>query len=562
MAQVAADWILTNGRILTLDRRRPRAQALAIGGERILAVGSAPELRRWLGSWTRVVDLQGATVIPGLVDAHAHLDREGLKFLYPSLAACRSIADIQAVIRRLAQARPAGEWIVTMPVGQPPFYLGVPECLAEKRMPTRHDLDTAAPAHPVYIRGIWGYWNKPPIFSACNSPALRLAGITRETTPPKGVEILKDAAGEPTGGFIEHNVIPILEFTLMKVAPRFTHADRVRAFRDSQRRYHARGVTSVHEGHGVAPEVLAVYRELWSQGGLTMRSHLALSPTWRSVEEAERQIPDLASWAGGSGIGDSVLRIAGIYLGYGGDPEVSRILKEGLPYTGWAGFVEHANDPQAYEALARLAARHDLRVNTIVTRQLGEVLEIWEAIDRETPLKGRRWQLVHLARAGAPDLDRIRRLDAVVTTNPISYLYRSGAEGLDGGSQGTDWLPHRDLLRARIRFALNTDNKPPDPFLALWAVVARENLSGAVIGPSQRLTPLEALRALTLGGAYIMGRERELGSLAPGKLADLAVLNDDPLSMPVSKLREIKVRLTMVGGRPVHRDDPPKGAEA
>ena len=232
-----------------------------------------------------------------------------------------------------------------------------------------------------------------------------------------------------------------------------------------------------------------------------------------------------------------------------------------MPDTGWAGFVEHANDPRAYAALARLAALHNLRLNTIVSRQLGDVLEIWGAINRETPLRGRRWLLVHLSRARAPDLERIRRLGAVVTTNPISYLYRSGAEVLDASGQGGDWLPHRDLLRARIPFALATDNKPPDPFLALWSVVAREDRSRAVIGPSQRLTPLQALGALTRGGAYVIGRERELGSLTPGKLADLAVLSDDPLAVPLSELRRLRVRLTMVGGRPVHQDDPPKGAE-
>ena len=560
MDEIAADWILANGRILTLDGRAPRAEALAIAGGRIVAVGSTRDLRRWRGPRTRWVDLAGAPVIPGLVDVHAHLDREGLKFLYPSLASCRRVADIQTLVRRLALARPAGEWVVTMPVGQPPFYLDVPQCLAEKRMPTRGELDAAAPAHPVYIRGIWGYWNKPPILSVANSLALRLAGVTRDTIPPKGIDILKDSAGEPTGVFIEHNVIPTLEFTLMKVAPRFTPRDRVRALRDAQRRYHARGVTSIYEGHGVAPEVLGVYREVRDRGALTMRSHLALSPTWRSLPEAERQVPELASWAGGSGIGDGLLRIGGIYLAYGGDPEVSRILQEGLPYTGWAGFVEHANDPATYRALVRLAAAHGLRVGTIVTNHLEEVLETWEGVDREASLRGRRWVLVHLARVKA-DLARIRRLGAVVTTNPISYLYRSGAEALKGGGTGEDFIPHRDLLRARIPFALATDNKPPDPFLALQSVVARADLgTGKVIGPGQRLTPYQALRAMSLGGAYVVGRERELGSLTPGRLADLAVLSDDPLS--VSKLREIRVRLTMVGGRPVYRNDPPKGAEA
>jgi len=219
-------------------------------------------------------------------------------------------------------------------------------------------------------------------------------------------------------------------------------------------------------------------------------------------------------------------------------------------------------DPPTYRALARVAAGHGLRVNTIVTNRLSEVLDSWEAIDCERPLRGRRWQLVHLARARSGDLKRIRRLGAVVTTNPISYLYRSGVEALRQDGDGEDWLPHKDLLSARIPFALATDNKPADPFLALWAVVVREDQStGRVIGPGQRLTPAQGLRALTLGGAYILEREDQLGSLAPGKLADLAVLSADPLSVPASELGSIQVRLTMVGGRPVHLDDPPKGAE-
>ena len=263
---MAADTILVNGRILTLDPRRPSAAALAIAGERIAALGSSAEMRRWRDRRTRVIDVRGATVIPGLVDAHAHLDREGLKLLYPSLAQCRSIADIKHVIRRLAAGRPRGEWIVTMPVGTPPFYQDAPNGLAERRWPTRADLDDAAPEHPVYIRGIWGYWNKPPVYSIANSAALRIAGITRDTRPPAGVEVLTDGTGEPTGVFVESNLIQVLEFTLMKAAPRFSHADRLRALAVSQRLYAARGVTAVYEGHGIAPELLSVYRETHERG--------------------------------------------------------------------------------------------------------------------------------------------------------------------------------------------------------------------------------------------------------------------------------------------------------
>src|SRR5207248_1505192 len=189
------------------DPRRPVVAALAIAGGRVVATGSRAEVRRWRDRRTRVVSLRGATVVPGLVDAHAHLDREGLKTIYPSLARCRSIADVQTVIRR----------------------------------------------------------------------ALALAGITRGTIAPKGVEIVKDAAGEPTGLFVEQNLLQVLEFTLMKAVPRFTHADRLRALRESQRRYAMRGVTAVYEGHGIAPEVLSVYREAHAAGELALRCTLAVS---------------------------------------------------------------------------------------------------------------------------------------------------------------------------------------------------------------------------------------------------------------------------------------------
>lgn len=556
-----ADWILTNGNVLTGNRRSPRAPGVAIGGGRILALGTAADLRRWRGRRTRRVELAGATVIPGIVDAHAHMDREGLRFLYPSLESCRSIADIKTLIRSLAARRPAGEWIVTMPVGAPPFYLGVADCLAERRMPDRRDLDDAAPDHPVYIRGIWGFWNQPPIFYAANSAALRLAGLGRGTAAPTGVEIVRDAAGEPTGVFIEHNPTPILEFTLMKAAPRFTAADRLRALRDGQRRYHASGVTSIYEGHGVAPELLGAFRQLHESGALTMRSHLALSPTWRSPEEAERAIPELASWAGGEGIGDERLRVAGIYLAFGGDANISRILVDGLPYTGWAGFAEQANDPDAYRALARLARRCGLRVNTIVGARLEELLEIWEEIDKEAPLRAQRWVLVHLARVTARQMQRIKRLGAAATTNPLSHIYSPGSHRTRDIGDGQDWLPHRDLIRNRIPFGVGTDNKIADPFLALWSIVARKSFSGKLIGPGQSLTVNQALGQSTAGGAAVIGRAHELGSLAPGKLADLVVLSEDPLSMSIADLPKIRVRLAMVGGVAVYRQDPPRGAE-
>ncbi len=553
MDEIAADLVLDNGHVLTLDPRRPVAAALAIAGGRIAAVGGRSDVKRWRDRRTRVIDLRGATVIPGLVDAHAHLDREGLKLIYPSLARCRSIAEVQALVRRLAARTPKGEWIVTMPLGAPPFYQGLPDGLAEQRWPSRADLDAAAPDHPVYIRGIWGYWNRPPVHSVANSLALSAAGVTRATTPPRGVEVVKDAAGEPTGLFVEHNLIQVLEFTLMRAVPRFTPADRLRALRESQRRYAARGVTAVYEGHGVAPEVLGAYRESHARGELALRCALTVSPTWEAAD-ADHAIPALAAWAGGRGLGDDRLRVSGVCLHYGGDPEVARILHGAQPYTGWAGFVESANGPDAYRHQAELAARHGLRVNTLVTRCLPEVLDVWEDLARRHPIRDLRWVLVHLNAATPEQLARIRRLGAVATTNPISYLYRSaGDEVARLGGAAEQLLPHRSLARHRIPFGIATDNKPADPWVAFTAVVARRDMrTGVVVGARERLTRAQALSALTQGGAWVTFAERERGRLAPGWAADLAVLEHDPLTAPLEDLVGQTARLTLVGGETAH----------
>jgi predicted amidohydrolase YtcJ len=555
VAEIAASFILDNGRVLTLDARRPVATALAIAGDRVVATGTRADMKPWRDRRTRVLDLDGATVVPGLVDTHAHLDREGLKAIYPSLARCKSIGDIQTVVRGLAARTPKGQWIVTMPVGAPPFYQDQPVTLAEARWPTRADLDAAAPEHPVYIRGIWGYWNRPPVYSVANSLALRLAGVTRDTAAPTGVEIQRDGAGEPTGVFVEHNLIQVVEFTLMRAVPRFTAAQRLAALTESQQIYAARGVTAIYEGHGVAPEVLAVYRQARERGTLRLRATLALSATWQGAREGERALPELAAWAGGGGLGDDRLRVQGLCLHYGGDPEIARILHASQPYTGWAGFVESANAQTEYARQAALAARLGLRITTLVTRRLPEVLEIWEKIAAETPIAPLRWVLVHLAAATPDQLERIRRLGAVATTNPISYLWRSGAAEVTrvGGAADT-LLPHRSLVRLRIPFGIATDNKPADPWLAFNAVVERRDMaSGAPLGRSERLTRAQALTALTVGGAHVTFAERERGRLMPGYAADLAVLEHDPLKAPAEALAGQTARLTMVGGEIVHR---------
>jgi predicted amidohydrolase YtcJ len=354
----------------------------------------------------------------------------------------------------------------------------------------------------------------------------------------------------------------VLEFTLMKDVPRFTHEDRLRALRRSQAIYAARGVTAIYEGHGIAPEVLEVYRQAHEAEALDVRATLAVSPTWNGAEEAKRAIPALAALTGGRGLGDDHLRVGGICLHYGGDADVARILHESQPYTGWAGFVESANPREAYREQALLTAKHGLRVNTLVTRFLGEVLEAWEWVAAQAPIQHLRWVAVHLNVASDSDLARLRKLGAVATTNPISYLWRSAAAEVERNSGDADTLiPHRSLQKHRIPFGIATDNKPANPWVAFRSVVSRRDMSsGQVCGPRQRLSREDALRALTVGGAWVTFTEREAGMLSPGRRADLAVFDRDPLTVPEDEIDDLTARLTMVGGRIIHEARRPSRA--
>ncbi|HZR98992.1 MAG TPA: amidohydrolase, partial [Chloroflexota bacterium] len=521
------DLVLHGGQVLTVDRAFSCAQALAVRGDRIVAVGDDATVLALAGPRTVRVDLRGRTVLPGFVDAHAHMDREGLRDLVPSLDHARSIADVQAVVRReAARARP-GEWIVLGPIGQPPYYLDPPSTLAEHRYPDRRDLDAAAPANPVYIRAPWGYWSdRPPFVAIANTLALRLAGVDRDTAPPcSSVEIERDAAGEPTGRLLERYPITVLELTLMRAVPRFTPELRLRALRESQRLYLAAGVTGIYEGHGVAPEVLDLYRHLHERGELWVRSYLALGGAWAGAATAARAFAAWEPLAGGAGAGDAWLRIGGVFLAPERAAPVADALCAALPYTGWAGFVEDHYSLDQYRALALLAARHNLRVSTIVSGGAAPILDVWEAVDREVPLAGRRWVMVH-GRVLPPDLlPRIRRLGAVVTTVPSIHIYRDGRRVVERGVGPDHLLPHRALDDAGIAWALSTDNNPYPMLRTIWQAVARvEHETGQVVGPGQRLTRAQALRAATWAGAYCCFAEGERGSLEPGKLADLVVL--------------------------------------
>lgn len=546
------DIILTGGHVITLDARMSEAHAVAIKGSRILAVGSDDAIADLKGPESRMIELGGEAVIPGIIDAHAHMEREGLKSVRLSLEGAASIGDILDRVSAAARQTPAGDWIMTMPVGKPPHYYDVLESIAERRMPNRRELDRAAPNHPVCIMASFGNWGAPPCYWALNSRALALNNVTADTKPAfETTEIEKEASsGEPTGVIIEHSARPIAPFDILKAVPKFTFEERLAGLRDSMRLYNQVGTTGVYEGHGSAPETLALYRDLWEKNQLTVRTRLTVSPTWRSVTEAGDMMRDQLVHARGQGLGDGWLTISGVFIGLMGDAALRHCSLDALPDTGWSGFIEPATSHEEFRELAHLCALNNLRLHTIVSGRMDKILPILEEVDASHSLNGRRWMVEHIDLVMPDHISALRRMGVVVTSIPVSTLWQRGADWLDRPHMHDHVAPLRSMLEAGLTIAAGTDNIPYNPFYTLWTMMARtERLNGVTIGPDQKLTALHGLRTLTSEGAYLSFEEDRRGTIEPGKLADLAVLSADPTQIPVDDVKHVEATLTIVDGR-------------
>lgn len=549
---------LINGRLLG---EHGICEALSISGNRIAALGASAEIAAGAPAGCEIVDLAGRTVIPGLIDGHAHLDREGLKSVLPSLAECRSIEDIVARIAAIARARKPGEWIITMPIGIPPSYEDVLAGIAEHRFPDRHDLDRAAPDNPVYIRSIWGYWRSNlPLVSIANSRALRLAGIDAATVAPApSIEICRDADGAPNGIFVETNKMPVVELSLMRRAPHFTASERAGALAASMTLYNRAGTTSVFEGHGIAAEVLDAYRQVRSQGRQSVRASLIFSPAWpsTSAQDCRDLLKSWGHWLAGKGLGDAWLGMAGLYGEV--DDSVERELRSSaFPQTGWAGF--HYNSSLPRDALKEVlveAARNGIRAVGI----LPNMLDLFAEVDRIAPIAGQRWVLGHIVSLTPEQVKQVAGLGLAVTTHLTAYIYKRGSELVEklGRERAGEIVPLRSLREAGVPISFGSDNAPLSLFRSIALAVDRRDRAGAAISPEQALTREEALECATLGGAKLTFEDSEKGSIAIGKLADLAVLSADPLQSAPEELTRIESELTIVDGRIVYRAETASG---
>lgn len=542
---LAPDLLLLNGRLLTMDPRRPVAEALAIRDGKIVAVGATAEIAPLAGAPTRVIDLDGRTALPGLADCHVHLASDAGR----SVAAveCRdffdpavqSVADIVARIREWASATPPGQWIAAR--GSPLQDTR----LRERRLPTREELDAAAPNHPVWIS-----------FGAhivvANSLALRERGITRDTPSPQGGTVVKDPrTGEPTGVFRERAQYLIR-------GKESGHGPDVLAERIALEldKCLARGVTTIHDIIIDKEETLA-YQKLARQGRLPVRVHLIIRVIESNFEKWS--LLDLGLL---QGLGSDWLRLGGIKMSIDGgftgrNAAFSRPLSDD-PHGEHPGLIRIPQDE-----LDDTVLRYHQQGMRICTHAIGDValdmiLDAYEKALAAYPRADHRHRVEHMGNwMMTPErIARARRLGIVPVPNP-PFLYFLGDPLVDMLAERwtVEGFPSRTLWDAGLPLVFGSDAPgyyPVDALRDLGTAVAHQTLSGTRITPHEALRIEEALRAQTAHAAWVGFQEHQLGTLTVGKLADVVVLGDDPLHCDPARFHHLPVDLTISGGRVVY----------
>jgi predicted amidohydrolase YtcJ len=518
--------ILYRANIITIDDRQPRARAVAIAGGRFLAAGDDEEVRSLAGPGTVQLDLEGRTVVPGFIDAHAHPASAGRFHLRRVDCDLRSIAAIRDAIAERARRTPAGEWVLGFKYDDTKTEEGRPL--------TRQDLDTAAPGHPVYIAHRGGHTGY------ANSLAFARAGVSEQTPDPQGGRFDRDPdTGRLTGKVRETASDAIEAF----IPSTFTRDDYREGVALISRMMARAGITSVHDAYGTS-EDLRAYQDAHAAGSLTTRVYCLIG--WSAIDR-------MIAAGVRTGLGDEWVRVGAMKMTCDGSIS-ERTARLSQPYVG--SHDDHGilvtPEEELYER-GRKAHEADWQIGVHANGDVAIdiTLRVFERLQRERPRRDPRFRIEHCT---VINDDLIRRIKAIAAIpNPFStYVYYHGEKMRYYGAERLDRMfAVRSFLDAGIRVTQASDY-PPGPFepmMALQSSVTRTDSRGNVWGPKQRVSVEEALRVGTLHGAYASYEEDLKGSIEPGKLADLVVLGRDPTREDPSRLIEIPIERTMVGGR-------------
>jgi predicted amidohydrolase YtcJ len=531
MARTQPDLILRNGQVITVDPRQPAAEAVAISGDRILAVGSNADIDALAVAGTKKIDLGGSTVVPGFIDGHCHPAYSGRRHLRFIDCDLRSIRAIQDAIRERAAKTPPGEWVVGFKYDDTKT--------EERRFISREDLDAAAPDHPVYIGHRGGHTGY------VNSLALAKVGITEQSPDPEGGRFVRDpATGKLTGRVLER-AAEIYENAIPAFGTTSRDEDRA-AVKLITQMFAKAGVTSSTDAYGT-PEDLRAYQDARQAGELSSRIYCMIG-----YAHLDRMIASGVR----TGFGDEWIRVGGMKATCDGSIS-ERTAKLSQPYVGrpddFGMIVADAEELYGYASKAHDAG-WQIGIHANGDVGISMVLDLYERLQREQPRRDPRYRIEHCSVINDTLVRRMKAL-GVIPTPFSTYVYFHGEKMPEFGEERLNSMfALRSFLDAGIGATMASDY-PPGPFepmMALQSMVTRTALDGRVWGPRQKITVEEALRVCTLNGAYASFEEHEKGSLEPGKLADLVVLGRNPLTEDPSSLVTIPVERTMVGGRWVY----------
>jgi predicted amidohydrolase YtcJ len=532
-----ADMVLRGGRVITVDKDWRVAQAIAIKDGRFIAVGDDATIAARIGPNTQVIELAGKTVVPGLIDTHLHQLFAALNGPAVQLLGAKSIAEVQAAIGERVARTEAGKWVTASS--------GWHESILEEgRMPTRQELDKVSPNNPVFIpRG--GH------VVTVNSKALELAGIARETPNPEGGVIVRDeATGEATGVLLE-----TAAYLVRKVLPP-PPANMAELLKIAMRDLNSYGIVGVVDP-GIDERQIALYRAVHDAGDMTVRTDVL----YRALRKAdvEKGIAALKAQKN-----DDMLRFVGIKYPLDGGVEGGRMT---WPYQLVKGEQTDANyrgvlllppgGEDEYVAGLKLIAEAGLQAQThaVGNETIDVIVRSYARVNADKPIRDLRWTIMHLFHPSDEALKKMAEIGIMATMQDHPVLLGHNQRRWWGDAHAAYAIPIRKTIDAGVLVGGGTDGPvvPVDPFLSMWWMTTRQVLKGYVLGKEHAVTAKEALQLYTINNARIQGVDKDRGSIETGKLADLAVLSQDILSVPLDAIRDTKAHLTVVGGKVVYR---------
>jgi len=531
----AADAILVNGKIITVDDASSIVQAMAIRDGKVLAVGSNEDIRKRADGRTTVVDLGGRTVVPGLMDSHIHALRAGLTYSVElSWIGVPSLAKGLDLIREAARTSPPDAWIK---IGGGWTELQFPE----KRGPTIEELIAAAPNRPVYVQRLYN--------TAWITPAgVKLMKLMADTEIPGG-KAEKDAGSNLTGVFTGVN--RTFNFFTAKI-PGPSFSDQVAGTQKYFRELNRLGMTAVNDfpGGGMFPQDFRAIQTLWSRGEMTLRVAFHISSNSQHTLEDFKSLTLFTPM----NFGDDMLRYRGI-----GESLTQGIYDGstvGLPYN------PSAKDWEEFCTVAKWAADHGITVHQHAAsdRAAAQILDCFEAVNKEIPITSLRWQIAHIENASDETLRRMKALNmGWAVQDRLVYSGQIVTKVL-GPEASRRAPPIKTALKMGLHVAAGTDSDqvaPYNPFVSIRWLLDGKVIDGTPMrGPEESPSREEALRMYSLDAAWFTFDEAKRGSLEAGKYADLAVLSEDYMTVPVEKVSELHAVLTMVGGRAVYGEGP------